>query len=273
MKRTEEKDGNGLDFEILFSKNVVLKEDEFVNKKLVGDAIMARIQASRNRSLRYVWAAASAIIILLTTSTYLLSNQKYVSKNNSLAIILPDGSRVQMKENSHLSYNRLAWLWNRNLDFKGTAYFIVTKGQKFIVKTSFGDVEVLGTEFQVEAGIQSLAVECFAGAVGVKTSVGDKILHSNEKVEFTSEGMLFTPAEKPLPPIFEFNGVSLYHVVEEIEELYSVTITPKDICHGIIYDGVLPSENLEEALEIIMSSCGMKYSINGNIITISKYVE
>lgn len=273
MKRTEEKDGNGLDFEILFSKNVVLKEDEFVNKNIVGDAIMARIQASRNRSIRYVWVAASAIIILLTTSTYLLSNQKYVSKKNPLAILLPDGSRVQMKGNSHLSYNRIAWLWNRSLDFEGTAHFIVTEGQKFIVKTSFGDVEVLGTEFEVEADIQSLAVECFSGAVEVKTSVGDKILHPNEKVEFNSEGMLFTPAKQPLPPIFEFNGISLDQVIKEIEELFGVTVTPKDICHGIVYDGVLPTENLEEALEIVMSSCGMKYSINGNIITISQYVE
>lgn len=272
MDRIEEIDDNGLDFEMLFSKNVVLKEDDFVNKDIVGDAIMARIQASRKRTIRYVWAAASAIIILLTT-TYPLSNEEYTSKKSSLAILLPDGSQVQMKENSHLSYNRIAWLWNRTIDFEGTAHFIVTKGQKFIVNTNFGNVEVLGTEFQVEAGAQSLAVECFSGAVGVKTEVGDKILHSNEKLECTPKGMIFTPAKEPLPPYLEFNGVALNDVIARIEELFGVTITPKDICQGIIYDGLLPTDSLREALEIVMSSCGMTYSINGNQIIISHYDE
>ena len=272
MERIEEIDDNSLDFETLFSK-VVLKEDEFVNKNIVGDAIMAQIQASRKRTLRYIWAAASAIIILLTTGTYPLSNEEYTSKKNSLAILLPDGSQVQMKENSHLSYNRIAWLWNRTIDFEGTAHFIVTKGQKFIVKTNFGNVEVLGTEFQVEASAQSLAVACFSGAVGVKTEVGDKILHPNEKVECTPKGMTFTPAKEPLPPYLEFNGVALNDVIDQIEELFDVTITPKDICQGIIYDGLLPTDNLGEALEIVMSSCGMTYSINGKQIIISQYVE
>lgn len=273
MKRTGDIENKRFDFEELFSKNVVLKEDVFVNKDIVGDAIMARIQTSRKGSLRYVWVAASVIIILLTTSTYLLCNLEYTSKKNSLAILLPDGSQVKMRKNSQLSYNRISWLWNRTINFEGTAHFIVTNGRKFIVKTSFGDIEVLGTEFQVEASAESLAVECFSGAVGVKTGVGDKILNPNEKVRCTLDGMEFTPAEESLPPFLAYNGVSLSEVVYKIEELYNVTIMPKNICQEIIYDGLLPTNNLEEALEIVMSSCGMTYSINGNQIIISQYVE
>lgn len=273
MKKIGDIEDKGFDFEELFSKNVVLKEDVFVNKDIVGDAIMARIQTSRKSSLKYVWAAASVIIILLTTSTYLLCNLEYTSKKNSLAILLPDGSQVKMRKNSYLSYNRLSWLWNRTINFEGNAYFTVTKGRKFIVKTSFGDIEVLGTEFQVEANAESLAVECFSGAVGVKTGVGDKILNPNEKVRCTPEGMEFSPVEETVPPFLACNGVSLSDILYKIEELYNVTIMPKNICQGIIYDGLLPTNNLEEALEIVMSSCGMTYSINGNQIIISQYVE
>lgn len=273
MKRIEDIDYNGLEIEALFSKKVVLKEEEFVNKDIIGDAIIAQIEMSRKRSIRYMWAAASAIIILLTTSTYSLSNQEFVSKKNPLAVLLPDGSRVQMQNNSHLSYNRIMWIWNRTIDFEGTAHFAVAKGQKFTVKTGFGNVEVLGTNFQVETGTKSLAVECFSGLVGVKTEVGDQILHPNEKVECSPKGMVFTPAEEPLPLYIEFDGVPLTHVVDRIEKLYNVTITPKNICQDIKYDGLLPTGNLEEALEIVMSSCGLTYSINGNQTITLRHAE
>lgn len=266
MKKIENIDGDGLEFEVLFSKKIVLKEQEFVNKDIIGDVIMARIEASRKRSLRYMWAAASAIIILLTTSAYTLSNYEFASKKNSLAVLLPDGSHVQMQKNSHLSYNRISWLWSRTINFEGTAHFAVAKGQKFVVKTGFGDVEVLGTNFQVATGSQSLEVECFSGLVGVKTIVGDKILHPKEKVECSPKGMVFTPAEEPLPAYLEFDGVPLTSVVDKIEELFDVTITPKNICQDIKYDGLLPTGNLEEALEIVMSSCGIEYTNKGNQI-------
>lgn len=273
MERIEDIDYNGLEIEALFSKKIVLKEEEFANKDIIGDAIMARIEASRKRSLRYMWAAASAIIILLTTSTYSLSDQEFASKKNPLAILLPDGSHVQMQRNSYLSYNRIMWLWKRSIDFEGTAHFSVAKGQKFTVMTDFGNVEVLGTNFQVETGTESLVVECFSGLVGVKTKVGDKILHPNEKVEFSPKGVVFTPAEKPLPLYLEFDDVPLTHIVDKIEELYDVTIVPKDICQDIKYDGLLPTGNLEEALEIVMSSCGLTYSLNGNQTIILRHAE
>lgn len=265
MKKIENIDGDDLEFEVLFSK-VVLKEHEFVNKDIIGDAIMARIETSRRRSLRYMWAAASAIIILLTTSTYALSNQEFASKKNSLSVLLPDGSHVQMQKNSHLSYNRISWLWSRTINFEGTAHFAVAKGQKFVVKTDFGDVEVLGTNFLVATGSQSLEVECFSGLVGVKTTVGDKILHPKEKVECSPKGIVFIPAEEPLPAYLEFDGVPLTNVVDKIEKLFDVTIAPKNICQDIKYDGLLPTGNLEEALEIVMSSCGIEYTNKGNQI-------
>lgn len=272
MKRVEDIDDNDLRFEDLFSKKVVLKEDEFVNKDIIGDAIMARIDASRKRSLRYVWAAASAIIILFTTSTYTLSSQEFASKKEPLAILLPDGSQVQMQKNSYLSFNRISWLWSRTINFEGIANFAVAKGQKFTVKTGFGDVEVLGTKFQVATGNQSLAVECFSGLVGVKTIVGDKILHPKERVECSPQGMIFTPAKEPLPAYLEFSEVPLTTILDKIEELFDVTISPKSICQDIKYDGVLPTKNLEEALEIVMSSCGIEYLIKDNQI-ILRHVE
>lgn len=273
MKRIEDKKNSDLDLEKLLSEKVMLKEDIFVNKEIVGDTIMARIEALRKRSFWFGWAAASAILVLLSASMYLLGDREFASEKDRLAVWLPDGSQIQMQENSRLSYNRIVWIWDRTVDFKGTAHFTVAKGKRFTVRTEFGNVEVLGTEFQVEAAKQSLEVECFSGMVSVTTSVGDQILRTNEKIRCSPEGMIFTPAQEPLPDFIELNHVPLTQVITKMEELFHVTIVPKDICQGIIYDGLLPTGNLDEALEIVMSSCGMTYLVNDNQIIISRYDE
>lgn len=261
-----------MELEKLFSEgNVRFTNETFVNKDIVGQNIMSRIKTPRKHSFRYVWAAASVMIVLFSVTTYLLNNREAVSGKNQLLLTLPDGSQVQMLENSQLSYNRIAWLWNRNVDFKGNARFMVAKGQTFTVKTQFGSIEVLGTEFQVETGYQNLVVECFSGVVEVKTDIGEQIVQTNERVECSPEGMILTIVREPLPPFLEFTHAPLVQVISKLEELFNVIITPKDICEKIVYDGLLPTGNLDEALEVVLSSCGIAYTVNGNQITISQF--
>lgn len=270
MNGIEDINNNDMDFEKLFSEaNIKFKDEMFLNKDIVGQKIMTRIGASRKHSFRYVWVAAS-IMVVLSMATYLLSNREVITGKDTLLVTLPDGSQVRMLENSRLSYNRIAWLWKRNIDFKGNARFMVASGRKFTVRVEFGSVEVLGTEFQVEAGTQNLVVECFSGLVGVKTDIGKQIVHPAEKVACSPEGMILTVVKDPLPPFLEFTHTPLVRVISKMEELYGVTITPKDICEDIVYDGLLPTGNLDEALEVVMSGCGMAYTTNGNQITISQ---
>lgn len=273
MKKTEDSNNNDLELKEIFS-NVRFSDERFVNRDKVGRAILEHIAASRRRSVRRMWmAAASVTLALICGTTYFLSGKEYVSEMDAMAFSLPDGSRVQMMENSRLSYNRIAWMWNRNVTFDGVARFKVAKGGRFTVSTGFGDVAVLGTEFLVKAGRDLLVVECFSGAVDVTTKVGEQVLNHDEKVECTPQGMKFTPAREVMPGFLEYDHAPLMQVIKKIEELYKVTVTPKDICRNIIYDGLLPTTNLDEALEIVMSSCGMTYSINDDQIIISKYAN
>lgn len=273
MKKIEDINNDDMDLKELFSE-VKFRDAVFVNKDAVGDAIMERIGASRKRAVRHTWiAAASLVLAVLSTATWLMNNREFVSGEAVLALKLPDGSQVQMQENSQLSYNRIGWLWKRDVRFQGNARFKVAKGERFTVSTGFGGVAVLGTEFAVTAHKDTLVVECFSGAVDVKTQVGEQILHADEKVECSPRGMIFTPAQEPLPVFLEYDHVPLTQVVDKIEELYGVTVTPGDVCRGIIYDGLLPTGDLDEALEIVMSSCGITYSTDGKQIIISRYAN
>jgi len=66
---------------------------------------------------------------------------------------LPDGSQVWLNSNSTLLYPARFSCKTRNVTLVGEGYFKVTKqnGRKFVVSCSGVDVEVLGTEFNVEA--------------------------------------------------------------------------------------------------------------------------
>ena len=78
--------------------------------------------------------------------SYFLAEEKVVTDNTAMNYELPDGSTVQVMENSRLTYNHITWLWERKLQLLGKASFNVTKGKTFTVRTEAGDVTVLGNE-------------------------------------------------------------------------------------------------------------------------------
>ncbi|MFA8451533.1 MAG: FecR family protein [Bacteroidales bacterium] len=107
----------------------------------------------------YRWLAAVIVVGLLITAffTYRSYNLRHtwIEKMASVdrdAITLPDSSIVTLRKGAKISY--LANLQNnnlRNVKLEGDAFFEVEHKelQPFIVSTSIGKVEVLGTKFMI----------------------------------------------------------------------------------------------------------------------------
>ena len=115
----------------------------------------------------YIGIAAS-ILLVATFIFYPKSDPQIITTSTVLAesrvIELPDGSTASLNANTTISYSED---WNRELTLKGEAFFEVTEGEKFLVKTSIGDVEVLGTSFNVFVRDSVFEVACKTGKVGV----------------------------------------------------------------------------------------------------------
>lgn len=79
---------------------------------------------------------------------------------------------MKLMQNSTLSYNKVSWLWGRKLNLLGSAFFDVTPGKTFTVRTEAGDVTVLGTKFLVEQEGKTITVNCEEGTVKVETPIG-----------------------------------------------------------------------------------------------------
>ena len=106
--------------------------------------------APRKRSL-WFYAAASiaAIAIILPSIAFFYTKNEVAERGTHLAVVLPDGSKVDLNAESKISYKPLWWFISRDVELKGEAYFEVEKGSTFDVRSGQYTVSVLGTSFNV----------------------------------------------------------------------------------------------------------------------------
>ena len=111
-------------------------------KKNVADALTSRPNAAGRQKLIVLrssciyWRVAALFILLFGIGGYYyLSEEKITSEAVAVDYKLPDGSSVKLMQNSTLSYNKVSWLWGRKLNLLGSAFFDVTPGKTFTVRT------------------------------------------------------------------------------------------------------------------------------------------
>lgn len=119
------------------------------------------------------WTAAASILLLLGLGLWqwkfpareLMVHQ--TSFGQTETIQLADGSVVKLNANSNLRYAKAE---QREIWLEGEAFFEVSKqeGQSFVVHTSQGDIQVLGTQFNVLEREQRFAVTLMEGKVAFK---------------------------------------------------------------------------------------------------------
>ena len=89
---------------------------------------------------------ACALLVICVACS---SSIEIETDNNFEALLLPDGSQVYLNHHSTISYDQN---FNpRTIYLDGDAFFTVVPSEStFTVTTAYGDVEVLGTEFNVQ---------------------------------------------------------------------------------------------------------------------------
>jgi ferric-dicitrate binding protein FerR (iron transport regulator) len=97
------------------------------------------------------------------------TNTEVATVANYEAVHLPDGSQVLLNHHSTISYKEE--FSPRTINLSGEAFFTVLPGESaFIVTTQHGDVEVLGTEFNVKTTANQVVVDVKKGLVELKTA-------------------------------------------------------------------------------------------------------
>lgn len=237
--------------------------EKFSRKKEIGDklklqreeshkiALSRRRKQGVGRGIPFSWGIAAMFLLLLGIGGYYFSEKKIVTEGTALAYELPDGSNVQIMENSSLTYNRITWLWERKLQLFGKASFEVTKGKTFTVNTEAGAVTVLGTKFLVDQQGKKMFVNCEEGSVKVETAVGKRTLVAGESVRCDENKII--PVPKPddpeFPEVLGYEDDPLVNVVADIELIFKVTVVGREKCDGLTYNGTVLTKDLNATLE------------------------
>jgi ferric-dicitrate binding protein FerR (iron transport regulator) len=231
------------------------------------------ITESPQKKWRYINIAASIILLIglfayfnfYSEITYSSGYGEHVSFN------LPDGSKVILNSKSTISYNKHNWDKHRALKLHGEAFFDVEKGNAFTVSTKLGDVSVLGTEFNVNATNDYFNVACFEGKVKVKD-------YSNSSTHILTPtlGYQHIKNEKSLNLSFknenptwlhqqsDFKSTPIKYVFKTLEKQYNIRFSYTNFDDSILFTGVFPNNNQHIALETVLKSVNLKYTIQGN---------
>lgn len=255
---------------------IKLERTPFLRKEVIGAFLIEERKRQRSlskqrHSLVLRWSIAATVALIVGFfALYQSAEIQYITKGETLCINLPDYSVVDIKEHSEIHYNRLTWHLKRELTLSGTATFAVTKGKKFKVNTSSGIISVLGTKFLVAQSNELLHVACYEGSVKVQTRTESQMVKAGESVDCDKNGGIqLYEQPKPLPKYLNYDNVPLIEILEELERIYGVSFFPKNICQGLHFTGTVATDNLNDALEVVLSSCALIGLKEGTQIIIS----
>lgn len=184
-------------------------------------------------------------------------------------IQLPDASQVSLNTSSTLTYNKSDWKTNRDITLQGEAFFKVTKGSKFNVKTSAGTVTVLGTQFNIKQRHNYFEVICYEGSVKVTHNTNIVILKPGNSFLLIDGEIIAKEKETASNPSWinnesSFKSMPFAYVIREFERQYNVTINTQDIDLKQLFTGSFVHNNKELALKSITLPLNLNYSLQNN---------
>lgn len=256
------------------------------SKERAKAAVLARIKSEAAPAVKVVqlrsrltaWSAAAAIAILagLPFLIYFTGNTEITNRRTAeMRIDLPDGSGATLSPDARIRYN--AWLWkvNRSADLSGAAFFEVTRGSTFRVRTEMGEVEVKGTAFSVWAGTSRLLVHCLSGKVAVHGKNGSRDLVPGSLAEITRirpdieifEHLTDNPVMPGSGVLPAFDNAPLPLVCAELERAFGIEIT-SGLPPGLRFTGELRADAKDESLKILCKTFGATYVEEGKSITL-----
>ena len=234
------------------------------------DKIQNRIFKKKNELLnkqKMRWGISIAASILVIFGFYFAFSSNNTSYKTSFAeqitFELPDGSEVVLNAKSEIIFNEKNWDSNRYVNLKGEAYFKVEKGNNFSVITSNGEVNVLGTQFNVNSSDTYFEVICYEGKVKVTNNKNDYLLNPGNSVRKINGNLIEENLTDNLYPSWtkgesSFVSVPLKYIILELEKQYNIEINANKIDNKRLFTGSFSHNNLKTALASVFKSMDIK---------------
>ena len=232
------------------------------------EKIKQKVQRSSHsiiRRLAPVFATAAAVLIFLTF--YFMADNQHVLTTSFGQIsekVMPDNTRVTLNANSRIAYQTKDWEEERLIRLEGEAFFDVNKGAPFIVETDLGQIEVLGTQFNVYTRDDLFEVICYEGKVRVKGSEDEVYLTVGQSYrevsgEVENLGNIESASPTWLNGDISFENAPINHVLMALSDHYELIFEgdlPPDTVRITVS---FPADNEQLALDLVFKSLQKTY--------------
>ena len=246
------------------------------------DLLQARIAEMPARPARVVqfnwkrWVPAAAAVLILAAFSWFWASPDRISEKTlpgtDHLVSLPDGSSAHLNAGSELSFSN-SWTGDRRVELDGEAFFEVKKGKTFKVVTPQGEVQVLGTSFNVYCRNDKFTVACYTGKVQVSGNGNEVKIEPGEKVIYqdgTWNSIVFDPREPSWKEgYFEYVDEPLENVLRELERQFNISIEA-DQTMDRNYTGHFSDSSLEEALELVCTPMNFTWEIKKDMSVVLK---
>jgi len=210
------------------------------------------------------------------------SNTLTTAKGETYQVKLPDGSLVWLNAASTLSYTPILKQYGiRRVKLEGEAYFKITKDKAhpFVVQTTAQEVEVLGTEFNLNSYTDEpvTATTLIEGSVKVKSGQRKQVIIPGQQL--INNGTAFKVTQVQLDKItdwkdgeFNLDGLPFRTAMRKIARWYNVEViydssVPDDMLSG----GWISRETkLSTILEGIQKSRQVTFRLEGRTLYVSR---
>ncbi|MCW8313043.1 DUF4974 domain-containing protein [Sphingobacterium sp. InxBP1] len=202
-------------------------------------------------------------------------------------LMLPDGTQVWLNAMTALrypiSFNNKA----RIVELNGEAYFKVSKRQSggkrlpFIVNTGDQQLEVLGTEFNINSYSKHIQTTLVEGSISLRNKKSRKaplLLKPNQMAQMNlDDGELEVSEVDPFYIIawkngqFAFDNTPLREIMESLGRWYDVDIVYQSDLSGIRFSGTVSRfEQLDKLLKFLELSGDVHFTLKGRRVIVMK---
>ncbi|TRX71472.1 FecR family protein [Carboxylicivirga sp. M1479] len=240
--------------------------------------------------VKWVGVAASLVVMLYIGKLITTINEpdlKYYSyqtgKGERQMIYLLDSTQVWLAAETKLTFNSDYNKGNREISLNGEAFFDVShnKQMPFVVKTGQHNVRVLGTRFNLLARSSYPVIETILEEGKVQVDINDVnsqcLLKPGQKSVYDKEKQVLKVQEEVDMSVYTavtkgqlvFKNESLLTLKKRLETWYGLSIEVSDEVSDLRFTGVIENESVEDVLDIMVMSNGIRYKSEQNVIVIT----
>lgn len=210
-------------------------------------------------------------------------NSLETSVGEQAQVKLPDGTLVYLNAASYLKYpSSFAKAPKRNVEFFGEGFFEVNKdsAHPFIVKTADQEVEVLGTQFNINSYAYHPDIKTTLIEGSINISNGEKIskiLKPGQQASLSSAGISVEEVETEYviawrKGYFMFNNETLEEIMSKLSIWYKIKpiYNDSELKKKVFFGSMSRFENISKVLSVIERTGTARFEIRGNQVIISK---